>query len=80
MNPMDTATRPPEGDHRRSSYTGRKRTILLRGHYRGAFAEAIPGFQIAEAAERTVNMYCSQKSDIFEHLGPDTYRLRLNWR
>jgi hypothetical protein len=38
------------------------------------------GFKSPKTPERTVNMYCSQRSDIFEHLGPDTYRLWPNWR
>ena len=29
--------------------------------------------------ERTVNMYCSQNSDVFHRVGPDTYKLERNW-
>jgi hypothetical protein len=30
------------------------------------------GFESPKTPEQTVNMCCSQRSDIFEHLGPDT--------
>ena len=45
---------------------------LLRMNYWGLNPPKTP--------ERTVNMYCSQRGDIFEHRGSDTYKLRANWR
>ena len=45
---------------------------LLRKRYWGDKPPKTP--------ERTVNMYCSQRPDIFDHVGRDTYQLRPNWR
>jgi len=34
------------------------------------------GRRLPKTPERTVNSYCSQNTDVFDHVGPDMYRLK----
>ena len=45
---------------------------LLRQNYWGK--------QDPQSPERTVNMYCSQNPEVFEHVGSDLYRLKTPYR